>query len=329
MSPLLAALLGQLAVGSDAGLSPPPPAPADWARVEAGAAEAEPEPPPERAVRVKLKDGQTLLGRLVQERPDGAVVLRLGSGALVLLAGDAVAEVQADPAATPTAAGETWFPDANRTRYLYGPSAMMLRRNEFSFSQTELVLSTFSWGATDWLSVQAGTAVPAWFIPPLPSAANFLVSVKAGGRLLENFHLAGGVQTVVLPAVGGSSYFPFLLGLGFLTATVGSPDLHASVSFALPFSSAGLGFSAPILTLSGSWRLLRGLALVTEHWVVLALSQASLAFGGGPFLVTDGLAVRIMGEHVAVDLGLLTLYASGYFVPFPIPWLTFTYNFSL
>jgi hypothetical protein len=30
-----------------------------------------------------------------------------------------------------------------------------------------------------------------------------------------------------------------------------------------------------------------------------------------------------------VDLGLLTVYAGGFFVPFPIPWVTFTYNFSL
>jgi hypothetical protein len=327
MPTLLAVVLGQLAGAADAGgLSAPPPAPAESARVEVGDPVAAPEPPVERAVRVKLKDGQTLLGHLVLERPDGAVVLRLGSGVLVTLAGDAVAEVEPDTTASTTAGGETWFLDANRTRYLYGPSAMMLKRNEFTFSQTELVLSGLSWGATDWLSVQVGTAIPAWFIPPLPSGANVLVAVKAGGQIVENFHLAGGVQTLWLPALGSTFVVP-LVGLAFLTATVGSPDLHASFSFALPFSSGWLGSGSPIFTLSGNWRLLRGLALVTEHWVVLGLPQ----YGGSvtALLVTDGLAVRIMGERLAVDLGLLTLYAGGTFVPFPIPWVTFTYNFSL
>lgn len=312
-------LLGQLA--SDAGLEPPPPPP-EAARVDAGAPGARAGP----AVRVTLRDGQSLDGELVEERADGTLLLRLGSGAVLTLDRTAVASVAYEPAARPTPEGEGWFRDVNQSRYLWGPSARMLRRNELSFSQTELALSSLTWGATDWLSVQVSTAVPAWFLPPLPTGVNLLLGVKVGFPVTDYFHLGGGLQGVWFPGLGSVVSVP-LVGLASLTATVGTADLHASLTVGLPLSAALVATTVPVLGLAGSWRVARGLALVTEHVVVLSL-PGGLGASPAPLVVANSLAARIMGEHLAFDLGLLTLYVGNVFVPFPIPWVTFTYTFS-
>ncbi len=329
----------------DAGvLPPPPPPPSDVERQPAPApttttpgltATSTGEPLLNHRVRVRLRDGQVLTGKLLLRREDGSLLLQLATGPQLTLPGETVADVVDDSA---EARHTEWFSDPNRTRYLYGPSAMMLERNEFSFSQTELLVSGFSWGATDWLSVQIAGAVPLWFIS-FPTAFNLLLAVKAGGKVATNFHVAGGVQALWVPAFGnttpgsgGGVTIP-VVGVGFLTATYGTSDLHGSVSVALPFSGySGLATGSPIVTASANWRLTRGFALVTENWFIFGFQQVVDPLGTPRLEVTvataNGLAARIMGEHFAVDLGFLVLQASGTFVPFPVPWVNFTYNWG-
>jgi hypothetical protein len=327
----------------DAGaLPPPPPPPSDVERQTLAPAPSS-APPPGAAsgepllnhqVRVRLRDGQVLTGKLLLRREDGALLLQLATGPQLTLPAETITEVVDDSA---EARRTEWFSDPNRTRYLYGPSAMMLKRNEFSFSQTELLVSGFSWGATDWLSVQLAGAVPLWFIS-FPTAFNLLLSVKAGGKLANNVHLAGGVQALWVPAFGntnpsGGSFTLPVVGVGFLTGTYGTSDLHASLSVAMPFSGySGLATGSPIVTVSANWRLTRGFALVTENWFIFGVQQVVDPLGTPHVEVTvataNGLAARIMGEHFAVDLGFLVLQAGGTFVPFPVPWVNFTYNWG-
>jgi hypothetical protein len=292
-----------------------------------------PTPTINRPVRVRLKDGQVVTGKLVLRRDDGSILLQLSTGPQLTLPAETIAEVVDDSV---EARRTEWFKDPNRTRYLYGPSAMMLSRNEFSFSQTELLVSGFSWGATDWLSVQIAGAVPIWFIS-FPTAFNLLLAAKVGGKVATNFHLAGGVQALWVPAFssttpGGGATLP-VVGVGFLTATYGTSDLHASVSVAMPFSGySGLATGSPIVTVSANWRLSRGFALVTENWFIFGITQVVDPLGTPRAEVSlataNSLAARIMGEHFAVDLGFLVLQAGGQFVPFPVPWVNFTYNWG-
>ncbi len=282
---------------------------------------------PQRMVRVTLKDGQVLTGKQVKKDASGGITLELGSGVRVELPRTAIESLEVDDRTYLTKFGETRFLDPNRTRYLYGPSAMMLKQNEVYFSQLELLASTVNWGVTDWLSVQAGAAVPLWFVS-IPQGFHLLLAAKVGTEVAPKVHLAVGSQMLWLPAIPTAPVGVPLMGLAFATVTYGDPDAHVSLSVAEPLNLIGnranfIGWlQNPIVTLSGNYRLTRGLALVTENWAFIPTSQPE------SFFAIDALAARVMGEHMAADLGLCLLWGrAGLLVNFPVPWIGFTYNF--
>jgi hypothetical protein len=293
--------------------------------------------------KVYLRDGQLLSGTVLATDAQGRVTLAIGGGATLEIPAGSIARIEVDKSPYRTPSGETWFRDVNRTRYMYAPSAMMLKRDELFFAQTELLLSGLSWGITDFLSLQVAGAVPIWFMPRIPENFNLVVGLKAGGSLTEYFHLAGGAQVLAIPWQLGRVG---IVGLLFGTATVGTPDLHASLAVGVPLSSSwALGTGPPIGTLSGNWRLARSFALVTEHWFIFDTSTKWNQDGSTQpvlrLLMANGLAGRIMGERLAVDLGFVLLVDGGVggvsgvgptgpwlVVPFPIPWLNFVYNFG-
>jgi len=277
--------------------------------------------------RVTLNDGQVLVGTLVEET-DYSVTLRIGSGDELLIPRTAVKDVRAEERAYRTRTGSTWFEDANRTRYFYGPSAMMLKKGEVSFSQYELLISSLSYGVTDNISLQAGAAVPFWFVPPLPQGFNLLGAVKVGFSATELTHFAVGAQALALPAVNtGVGGLP-ILGVVFGTATYGQRDAHASVSLGAPFMLAGSQPVGPVIgTLSGNYRVSELVALVTENWLIFNVDVGG--FGNKGVVGMNGVMARIMGERIAADVGAIVVWDSRpeLLVPIPIPWLAFTYNF--
>lgn len=99
--------------------------------------------------------------------------------------------------------------------------------------------------------------------------------------------------------------------------------MHAHVSLAVgkPFtftSGEELFNRHYIVAVGGNVRMTQTLSLVTENWVMPTL------FDSTPLPVLNALALRIFGEHWAVDLGAIHIPD----VPVPIPWLDFTYNFG-
>jgi hypothetical protein len=202
--------------------------------------------------------------------------------------------------------------DSNRTRYLYSPSGFMLKQGEGYLSQTELVLTSVAYGATDWLTLQAGTVIPALVYDPLHSPAIF--AVKAGWSPAPLWHLAGGFQTFVLPDSSGTVAAGFL----FATATWGTEDLHFGISAGPPFalSSETTDLGNVLVSLSANWRAFSHGALVTENWVITG--------GGRTHVVASG-AYRFISDRIAVDVGLIfSDVTSG----IPIPWLDFTWHFG-
>jgi hypothetical protein len=224
---------------------------------------------------------------------------------------------QESPAQEPAPEGP--FEDPNRTRYLYAPSARMLRAGEVYLSQTELFITSGAIGVTDFLTLQLGSALPALLAS---NGLNFLVGLKVGFPLTDRLHVAGGAQVLVLPFTSPRFGPTTLL---FTTATYGSLDAHLSVAIGVPLSLQAPAqqwelFPGPfIATVSGNLRLGRHVALVTENWIV-----------PGYFLPPDvpmanALALRLFGEHWALDLGVVRI---PYDPPFPLPWLNLTYNFG-
>jgi hypothetical protein len=297
------------------------PAPSD-----ALSSQAPPETPPEKPElsRITLKDGQVLRGVVVRQDAQ-VVVVELAQGGRMELPAGLVKSVDVELHARVRDNGEIWFQDPNRTRYLYAPSAMMLRRGEGYFSQKELFFTSMNYGVTDFLSVQAGAVLPAWL---MSGGANFIGGLKLGGSVTDRLHLAAGAQALVLPSniLGGTRNMVSTAGLVFGMATYGTPDAHLSLGVGTPFIFDDPGTEVlpgdVLVTVNGNLRVSQRLALVTENWLIPTV------FARHPeraYPMVNSLALRIFGERWAVDLGAVHV---SQLPAVPIPWLDFTYNFG-
>lgn len=265
---------------------------------------------------VELKDGQELRGKVVSQSKD-EVAVELAGGSRMSVPAASVRSVRADRQAEISKSGELWFKDANRTRYFYSPSAMMLHKGEGYFSQKELFFSSISYGVTDYLTVQAGGVLPAWLAY---DGFNFIGAVKVGGSLTKLFHVAAGAQTLVIPALdsqGGGA-----MGFVFGTGTLGNDNAHLTLSVGKPFLlSRDESLQGDFLiTASGNLRVSKHVALVTENWFVPIAER---------LWTVDAVGVRVMGQKMAVDLGAVWVTSSeGFVTSIPVPWLSFVYNFG-
>lgn len=268
--------------------------------------------------RVTLNDGQNIRGRIVEESADN-VTLELVNGGRMQLARRGIRDIKIEEGVQVSSTGQLWFRDANRTRYFYSPSAMMLRKGEGYFSQKELLFSSVAYGLTDNVTVLAGSMLPLWLIGT--NGFNFIGGIKVGGSITDTFHLAGGAETMFVPSFGG-----FGFGFVFGGATLGDADRHVTVNVGKPFSlgNSGSYLGDALATVNGNLRLGSHFALVTENWLMPSF------FTSTPRLfMINSFGGRIMGERWAVDLAVIRIdgfNSNGGFIP--LPWVDFTLNFG-
>jgi len=295
--------------------TPPPAAPEEI--VESSTPPAEPAAPlpPETAlpaigllVKVELSSGDSLRGTLVAADAT-VIVLELPGAGRISLQRNTVVSVKEDKRAKAGDDGQIYRRDPNRTRYLYGPSAIGLDAGEGYVSQKEMLFTAAAYGVTDNVTVLAGTVIPVLF------AGEFMgiVALKLTHTLIEDtLHVAVGSEVFIAGFADVGA-----LGFVFGSATYGNDERHFTLTVGKPFQmdadSRELG--PAILTASGTYRLTYRLAAVTENWLVLPDED-------GDILYFNGLAARFIWDDWALDLG-------GIFVTdfeAPIPWLDITYN---
>jgi len=302
LSVLIATVLSQFCAVADESASEPPPT-----------LSGEAQPPSSTSAnlsRIELKDGQVLRGRIVERNAEN-VTIELAGGGRVVIPQTLIAETQLEKNAYLTRSGQVWFFDPNRTHYFLSPSAMMLRGGEAAFSQSQLFASTFSVGATDFLTLTGGTMLPLWF---LKDGYNFIGGIKLGVPIGEWLHAAAGASTFILPANSEMT----VLGVALGTVTAGTKNFNLSLSAGYPFQIAKSSEVGNILfAISGSARIARGLAVMSENWILTKVDQETwFAIGGG---------LRIFGEHWATDIGLF----GAKHATIPIPWVSFSYTFDM
>ena len=219
----------------------------------------------------------------------------------------------------------TWRRDPNRTRYLFAPSAYTLDLGEGYFSQKQLALSEVAFAVHDDVTLLVGGVVPTWF---MEDGFNMVMGMKAGLQIASNLHWAAGVYGVVVPPTalletelfGGG-------GIAFTTLTWGSEHYHGSLSIGMPFVYQNESvFYDPVLVVAGNFRVARGLALVTEHWVIPSLLAQDVNSLAG---LVNTAALRFIGtfagDEWGVDLGLIRVH--GLDIPV-LPWFDVTYNWG-
>ena len=117
----------------------------------------------------------------------------------------------------------------------------------------------------------------------------------------------------MLPTFGGG-------GFVFGALTLGRPGAHVTAAVGPPFLFAG-GRSATgdaIVVVSGSVRVARSVALLSENWVF------PTGRVNGQLPMVNGVALRLLGDRAAVDVGLVRIAGASV----PAPWLNFTWNFG-
>lgn len=265
--------------------------------------------------KIDLLDGQVLMGRL-HDKTDSTVSLQLATGDKLVLPRKSIKSIKQEAAVRNASGGSYRLNDPNRTRYLFSPSAFMMPKGEMSFSQQELLFSMFSAGLTNNFSVQVGAAVPGWFASG-GGGFNFLLAVKMGGKVAQNFHIAGGIWAFTVLVDDGMT-----LGLPFLAVTIGNDDANVSINGSIPFGASSGEFHLGDLywyTLSGSLRVADHIALISENWI---FSFAESDNEGTQ--VVGSFGVRFMGRNLSADAALMFINGS----EIPLPWVNFTYAFG-
>lgn len=261
----------------------------------------------EALVTITLRDGQLLRGVIVVET-DHHIIIELVSGGEMAVSQSQIRSIKRnDKTVFVSANREIYKHDPNRTRYLYSPSAFMLRQGEGYFSQTELIASTIGYGVTDWLTIQVGSIVPFLLVA---GGENFIFGARVGVPLSETVHIAAGFHSLIIPDVGA-------LGIASGQVTFGTPRAHLTLSASYPFVLDDDGndeVGDMLITVSANYRMSKHVALVTENWI----------FPDEDNTVLTSFATRFMGEHSAVDVGILFIEGA----EVPIPWLDFTWNWD-
>ncbi|MEO8500411.1 MAG: hypothetical protein ABI565_05805 [Vicinamibacteria bacterium] len=283
-----------------------------------------PETPTAEVVRVLMKDGSSLRGRIVDQNPDRLKIVTVGG-----LAMD-IPRASVDRIETFAAADAPRPSDSNDTRLLFSPTGRPLAKGEGYFSDHYVVFPGVAYGLTDNISVGGGLSV----VPGLGfNDQLYYGTARVGRQFSDRFAASGGI----LLARGGDGETD-TLGVGFVTATIGKPDKSLTIGggvvrtvteeYSYTQSAGGAGQGnyrnkasyAPVVMVGGTARLSRRLALVSENWLVLS---KDFKLSEQPF----ALAVRFLGDQLTADVGVV-LVGNVIQEGFPLPWLSVTYHFG-
>ena len=258
-------------------------------------------------VSISLTDGTQLEGTITQETETHILVETL-SGLEIKVPRTSIVAIKK------RRAGAFSRPDPNYTRLMFAPTGRPLRRGDRYFFNYYVFFPGMAYGFSDRFGVAGGLSV----IPGLGLGEQILsVAPKFGLYASGDVALSMGVLYMNVADEGAG-------GMAFVVGTKGSPDKSFTCGI-------GLGYIAeegedvdlvehPVLLLGGNIRLSESMALVSENWLItgedLGLDQQPL-----------GLALRFFGPRIAVDAGVIII---GEVIEegFPIPWLSFVYNFD-
>lgn len=267
--------------------------------------------PADSVVRIELKDGSTLQGRILEET-DTQIVVRTLNNLEVKVPRENIKSIE--PLRGRMVGEEFRRYDPNYTRLLFSPTGRPLRKGDGYLSDYYIFFPGAAYGVTNNISVMAGFS----FIPGVNLTDQlFYVAPRIAARLNEDWAVSAGTLYLSLMGEGGA-------GLAFVVGSYGPPDksLTAGLAYGYVNESGGdLSFSSrPIIMVGGNLRLSNNLALVSENWFI---TGSDINMDTQPFTV----ALRFFGERLSVDLGFIIVgevIKSG----LPIPWLSAVYNFG-
>lgn len=260
---------------------------------------------PDHPVTLSLKDGTALTGKVVGEEKKSFAVVTLAD-LEVKVPKSSILSIE--PVRGQVVGGMLYRSDPNYSRLMYAPTGRPLRRGEGFFSDYYVFFPGISYGITDQVGFMAGMSA----FPGVPLEAQLkYVAPRIGVQISDKYAVSAGTLYATGGDDGGESF-----GVAFAVGTLGQRNKSFTAGIGRTYGGGDLE-SETILMVGGNVRLSNSAALISENWVLPAEDDGR-AFG---------LAIRFFGDRIATDVGLV-------FIPvvleegFPIPWLSFVYNFG-
>lgn len=256
---------------------------------------------------VRLRDGSTVIGRLVAQAAD-TVQLVTSAGRLSVARASIVALTLVH--ASQMHDGEYWPEDPHGTRLFFGPTGRTLKQGEGYFSDLDLFFVNAAVGVTDRVMIGGGMSL----FPSNDFFGNNVYYLTPKVALLqgERFNVSVGALLGFAGHANGSA------GMLYATATNGAPDLSLTYGAGWAYSEGRIRGDAMLL-LGGTRRVARRVALVSENYVFTGSA-------GGYVLPMYGL--RFVGDRLSTDLGFVNFFGRDVHPVFPgIPWVGFALKF--
>jgi hypothetical protein len=263
--------------------------------------------PGETVWEVRLADGSAIIGVVVEATAE-RVTLETPAGTRITVARAQIRSARV--AEGRIVDGAYWFEDPNHTRlFLISPTGRSLERGEGYVSAFWVVLPFVAYGVTDRFTIAGGT-------PIIPEVIGRVIYLAPKLRVFSQPGLDVSVGAITLflteEATSGTA------GIGYAVGTYGTSDrsLTAGAGWAYAVGEGERWSSnRPAIMFGGDTRIARTVKLVTENFFVPGESGTLLSGG-----------VRLFGERIAVDFGIVGFLGDGEFNWLPAG--NFVYNFG-
>lgn len=266
----------------------------------------------ERIYQIKTIDRNVYIGKIIKRTDDEIIILGELKIEIKIPYKNIVSIIPISK--SDKQSGAYWFSNPNSTRYLFAPSAFNLRQGEGYYQNTYILLNSVNYGLTDFLSIGGGFE----FISTFIGKPIFWVMPKAGFKVANNFHMAGGVLYFNILNKNIDTDFKGL-GITYATATYGNENNNVSMGLGYGFVNDKFS-KKPIITGSGMCRLSRKIGLVSENWFVPDENNK--------FYNMFSYGIRFMGERITVDLAFLNNSDIAKGLHVGIPYVDFVVKFG-
>lgn len=271
-----------------------------------GEAQNRPEPVPPvdsvTLVRVRLLDGSELLGHVIA-KDDTSLTVETATGLRAVVPTRTVAEWRQIQGRT--VRGAFRRNDPNASRLFFTATGRMLGAGEAYIADYFLFLPLVAVGFTDRIMAAAGVSL----VPGVESQLLYFAP-KIGIVKSPRLNVALGGIFAGIPEEG-------TIGAGYGVVTVGSEDNALTFLLGVPFGEGLDSPGRPGVVLGAEARTSNTSKFLTEIWNVPGVAEVPVLFG-----------MRVFGDRLAVDFGLLHVIGadmSGW--PF-FPWVDFAINFG-
>ena len=265
--------------------------------------------------RVSLKDGSVYIGKIMKKDNLKVVLTNSEISQIEILTSKIEGIEELNPELMKN--GSYWFPNPHATRYLFSPSAFNLKKGEGYYQNTLLSLNSFNVGITDHFSIGGALELISTFATlknPDDFGPIFFITPKVGFNVAKNFNAGGGLLYVGVPSFNSDSRED--LGIVYGIGTVGSTNHNFTGGIGWGYVEGEFS-SKPVITFSGTIRISRKTALITENWIVPSESYNGIFSYG----------VRFFGEKMSVDLAFINNNSISEILVLGIPFVSFAIKF--